>query len=171
MKLIVAVDRDWGIGYKGELLARVRADLQNFKKLTEGKTVILGSNTLSTFPGGKPLKNRTNLVLHPDISYKPEGARVMHSLTELLSYVQAHAQEDFTVVGGASVYRQLLPFCDVAYVTKFDANFPKDVWFENLDKDPAWMLVFRGEEQRSDGKTDTVDGMPFYFTEYRRIKR
>ena len=80
MKLVVAVDKEWGIGYRGDLLARVRADLQHFRALTEGKVVILGSNTLATFPGGRVLKNRTNLVLHPEESYRPEGAVVLHSL-------------------------------------------------------------------------------------------
>ena len=76
MKMIVAVDREWGIGNKGDLLARIRADLMNFRNETAGKTVVLGSNTLATFPGGRVLKNRTNLVLHPDPAYAPEGAIV-----------------------------------------------------------------------------------------------
>lgn len=75
MKLVVAVDSEWGIGYRGDLLARVRADLRRFRSLTEGKVVILGSNTLATFPGGRVLKNRVNLVLHPDADYRPEGRR------------------------------------------------------------------------------------------------
>ena len=83
MKLVVAVDQEWGIGNKGDLLARVRADLLHFKELTLGKTVILGSNTLATFPGGKPLKNRKNLVLNPSADYHVEGATVVHSLDEL----------------------------------------------------------------------------------------
>ncbi len=169
MKLIVAVDREWGIGNKGELLARVRADLRNFREVTKGKTVILGSNTLATFPGGKPLKDRVNVVLHPDADYRPEGAVVVHSLEELMVYTGNHPEEEFIVIGGASVYRQLLPYCDTAYVTKFDASFEKDVYFENLDDRPEWKQVFEGEIQISDANTDSIGGMPFRFTEYRRI--
>ena len=83
MNVIVAVDSEWGIGYKGDLLARVKEDLQNFARLTTGKTVILGSNTLATFPGGRVLKDRRNIVLNPDPEYAPEGAVVVHSLEEL----------------------------------------------------------------------------------------
>ena len=80
MKLIVAVDKEWGIGNKGDLLARIRADLLNFRDLTSGKVVILGSNTLATFPGGKALKNRTNIVLHPSQDYKFENTTDVHSI-------------------------------------------------------------------------------------------
>ena len=168
MELIVAVDSEWGIGYKGELLARVRDDLRNFKALTEGKTVILGSNTLATFPGGKPLKGRKNLVLHPSPDYTVEGAEVVHSLEELYAYVDAHPEQTFVVIGGASVYRQLLPRCTRAYVTKFERVFEKDVYFEDLDADPAWKQVFCGEVRYSNAETDTVGDMPYRYTVYER---
>ena len=108
MKLIVAVDKEWGIGYKGDLLARIRADLLNFRDLTAGKVVILGSNTLATFPGGKALKNRTNIVLHPSQDYKVENTTVVHSIEELLEEVKKYNTDDVFVIGGASVYRQML---------------------------------------------------------------
>ena len=88
MFLVVAVDKEWGIGYKGELLARVKADLGNFAKLTTGKTVILGSTTLATFPGGRVLKNRTNIVLSTRTEYHPEGAVMARSLDELLEKIK-----------------------------------------------------------------------------------
>lgn len=168
MKLIVAVDREWGIGYKGDLLARVRADLLHFRQLTTGKIVVLGSNTLSTFPGGKVLKNRTNLVLHPDKAYQPADAVVVHSLDELFATLQAYPTDEVFVIGGASVYRQLLPYCDTAYVTRFDRSLEKDVYFPNLDADGDWALTDVGEEQYSDPTTDTVSDLPFRFLEYRR---
>ena len=171
MKLVVAVDQEWGIGNKGDLLARVRADLLHFKELTLGKTVILGSNTLATFPGGKPLKNRKNLVLNPSADYHVEGATVVHSLDELFFYTEAHPEEDFFVIGGASVYRQLLPFCDVAYVTKFQKSFPKDVYFENLDESTDWVLAETGQLQTSNKETDLTDDLSFCFTVYKRISR
>lgn len=170
MKLIVAVDKEWGIGYKGDLLARVRADLMNFKELTVGKTVILGSNTLATFPGGKALKNRTNIVLHPSEEYHPENTTVVHSIDHLLEEIKKYNTDDVIVIGGASVYRQMLPYCDTAYVTKFDKSFEKDVFFPNLDEDENWKLVSVGEKQISDPEKDTEPNLEFYFTEYRRIK-
>ena len=110
MKLIVAVDREWGIGYRGELLARVRADLLHFQRLTTGKIVVLGSNTLSTFPGGRVLKNRTNLVLNPDVKYQPEGAVVVHNLDELFETLRAYPSDDVFVIGGALVVFALSKF-------------------------------------------------------------
>ena len=89
MNIIVAVDSEWRIGYKGGLLAGVKEDLQNFARLTTGKTVILGSNTLATFPGGRVLKDRRNIVLNPDPEYAPEGAVVVHSLEELFACLES----------------------------------------------------------------------------------
>lgn len=171
MKLIVAVDREWGIGYKGDLLARVRGDLRHFKELTAGKTVIYGSNTLLTFPGAKPLKNRKNIILHPDPAFAVEGALVVHSIPELLACVEAHKEEEYIVIGGASVYRQLLPYCSCAYVTKFDRSFDKDVYFEDLDKSPEWALLCCEAPQYSSAETDTVDGMPYRYTVYIRARK
>ena len=168
MKLIVAVDREWGIGYRGELLARVRADLLHFQRLTTGKIVVLGSNTLSTFPGGRVLKNRTNLVLNPDVKYQPEGAVVVHNLDELFETLRAYPSDDVFVIGGASVYRQLLPYCDTAYVTRFDRSFEKDACFPDLYADGSWVLTEVGDTQYSDPATDTVPDLPFRFTVYRR---
>ena len=168
MKLIVAVDKEWGIGYKGDLLARVRADLFNFRDLTSGKVVILGSNTLATFPGGRPLKNRTNIVLHPSQEYHPENTTVVHSIDELLEVVAKYDTNDVFVIGGASVYKKMLQYCDTAYVTKFDKSFEKDVFFPNLDAEADWELVAKGELQTSNPETDTEADLKFYFTEYRR---
>lgn len=169
MKLIVAVDKDWGIGYKGDLLARVKADLFNFRDLTTGKIVILGSNTLATFPGGRALKNRTNIVLHPSEEYRPENTTVVHSIDQLLEEVKKYDTDDVFVIGGASVYKQMIPYCNTAYVTKFDKSFEKDVYFPNLDEDEAWKQVSIGEKQISDPSTDTEGGLEFYFTKYERI--
>ena len=168
MKLIVAVDKEWGIGYKGDLLARIRADLLNFRDLTAGKVVILGSNTLATFPGGKALKNRTNIVLHSSQDYKVENTTVVHSIDELLEEVKKYNTDDVFVIGGASVYRQMLDYCDTAYVTKFDKSYDKDVYFPNLDEDKSWELVHTGDMQISDPEKDTEPNLQFYFTEYRR---
>ena len=169
MKLIVAVDKEWGIGYKGDLLARVRADLFNFRDLTSGKVVILGSNTLATFPGGKALKNRTNIVLHPSQEYQPENTTVVHSIDELLEEIKKYNTDDVFVIGGASVYKQMLPYCNTAYITKFDKSYEKDVYFPTLDEDKEWSLVNTGEVQTSNAETDTEADLKFYFTEYKRV--
>ena len=170
MKMIVAVDREWGIGNKGDLLARVREDLFFFRDKTKGKTVVLGSNTLATFPGGKVLKNRVNIVLHPSPDYAPEGAIVAHSLDELFEILKEYDNDDVFIIGGASVYRQMLPFCDTAYVTKFDKSYEKDVYIPNLDESDEWELTEISEPHVSNPETDTEDGLSFNFCTYKRIK-
>lgn len=169
MNLVVAVDNEWGIGYKGDLLARVRGDLLNFAKLTTGKTVVLGSNTLATFPGGRVLKNRTNIVLHPDKDYAPAGAIVVHSLGELFDELKKYNTEDVFIIGGASVYRQLLPYCDTAFVTKFVKTYEKDASIPDLDKEPLWRLEWQSEMFESCGETDTEADLKYYFTKYVKI--
>ena len=175
MNIIVAVDSEWGIGYKGDLLARVKEDLQNFARLTTGKTVILGSNTLTTFPGGRVLKDRRNIVLNPDPEYAPTGAVVVHSLEELFAKLEelkrdGLCSEDIFVIGGASVYRQLLPYCDRAYITEFRRSFDKDVWFPNLDELPEWHLIVTSELHT--GKYRGAGGVEgeisFVFKEYKK---
>lgn len=168
MKLVVAVDEGWGIGYNGELLAYVRADLRNFAKLTTGHTVVLGSKTLATFPGGRPLKNRTNVILSRRPDYAPEGALVVHSERELLELIKTLPEDDVFVIGGASVYELLLPYCDTAYVTKFKKTYIADAFFANLDADSAWECISVGEEQISDAETDSESDLCFCFCEYRR---
>lgn len=168
MNLVVAVDREWGIGYQGKLLVTVKEDLAHFRKLTLGKTVVYGSATLKTFPNGKVLKGRKNVVLSQNPNFSPEGAIVLRSLEELLDYEISHPEEEIAVIGGASVYRQLLPYCETAYVTRFDASFTKDAYFPNLDENPEWQCVYVSETYYSNAVTDTVDGVPYCFTEYIR---
>lgn len=168
MNLIVAVDSNWGIGCRGALLARVRADMKNFSALTVGKTVVLGSKTLATFPSGKPLKNRTNIILSRREDFRPEGAVVVRSEAELLCEAERYSSSDIYVIGGASIYTLLLPHCDRAYITKFEKAFPADAYFPNLDLLFEWECVKAGDTQISCGETDSEDGMKFRFCEYRR---
>ena len=149
MNLVVAVDKNWGIGYRGNLLVRIREDLNNFAALTTGKTVVLGSNTLATFPRGAVLKNRTNIVLNPSPDYHPEGAIVAHSIDELHKILEDFDTDSVWVIGGMSIYRQLLPCCNRAYVTVIDADFVKDAYFPDLDEMPEWKRVFTGEVRES----------------------
>ena len=147
MNLIVAVDRNWAIGKDGDQMIYLSEDLKRFKALTLGHPVILGRKTLATFPGGRPLKGRRNLILSTNPSYSVENAEVLPSVEALLEI----APQDAFVIGGESVYRALLPHCSTAYVTKIDAAFPADRYFPNLDEDPAWELKQQSEELEQDG--------------------
>ena len=137
MNVIVAVDANWAIGLEGDQLCYIPADLKRFQKLTTGHPVLLGRKTLATFPGGRPLKNRRNLILSTNPDFAPEGAEVFRSLEEAL----AACPEDTFVIGGESVYTAALDKCDVAYVTKIEKAFEADRYFPDLDADPAWEIV------------------------------
>jgi len=147
VKLIVAVDRNWALGKDGDQLVYLKEDLKRFRSLTLGKCVILGRNTLLALPGGKPLPGRESIVLSRDPGFAAEGAKICHSVDEVL----AAAPEDGVVIGGAQVYRALLPFCDTAYITKIDDEFPADCWLPDLDKLPEWRAVERSEPMEEDG--------------------
>ena len=144
MKLIVAVDKNWAIGYKGDLLIRISSDLKRFKEITTGNAVIMGYNTLLSLPGGRPLKNRMNIVLYPtDIEI--EGATVVHGIDEAVDLASEIKDRDVFVIGGASVYNQLLPYCDTAYITKIDREFEADVFIPNLDELDEWYIADESE--------------------------
>ena len=146
MQAIVCVSKNWGIGCDGQLLFHISADQKRFRALTEGRTVVLGSRTLKTFPGGKPLKNRRNIVLtHSEAPV--EGAELAHSIEEAL----ALAGPDAVVIGGASVYLPLLPYCDRVLVTKVDAQPPADSFFPNLDTHPGWRAASESESMEENG--------------------
>ena len=168
MNLIVAVDDNWAIGNRGELLAHVRMDLRNFAKLTTGKTVVYGSKTLATFPGGKVLKNRNNIIMSTRRDFAPEGAVVCDSVESLLETLKAYNSDEVFVIGGASIYKQLLPYCDTAYVTKFCKSYEFDAQIPNLDEDKSWSLVYRSCEWMSDETLGDEPGLAFFFTKYRR---
>lgn len=159
MNLIVAVDQNWAIGRDGDQLCYLKEDLKRFKELTYNHTVILGRKTLAAFPGGRPLKGRENLILSRNPDFAAEGGQVFHDLDSLL----AAAPADSFVIGGASVYKTLLPYCDTAYVTKIDHSFPADTFFPNLDTDPAWEVV------REEPPLEQ-EGLRYRYVTYRRIK-
>ncbi len=137
MNVIVEVDENWGIGKDNDQQVYIPQDLQRFKELTMGKPILLGRKTMATFPGGKPLKNRRNIILSTREGYAVEGAQVVKTVEEAL----AAATADTFVVGGASVYEQMLPYCTRAYVTKVHAALPADCHFPNLDADPHWRVT------------------------------
>ncbi len=148
MTIIVAADKNWAIGNKNELLVRIKEDLKNFKELTTGHTVILGRKTLATFPGGLPLKNRRNIIMSRDKDYTVDGADVAHSVEELLDIVKGLDDEIF-VIGGGTVYDQLLPYCDKAIVTRIGGEYEADTYFHDLDEDEEWEIADSSEVQTS----------------------
>ena len=147
MNLIVAVYDDWGIGCCGTQPVALSVDRKFFRETTKGAMVIVGRKTLADFPGGKPLPKRVNVVLsRGDVDM--EGITVCHSPEEAAEL--AKTAENAFVIGGGSVYRQMLPLCDTAYVTKVHTTIPCDTWFPNLDEDPDWTLaevLLSGEEE------------------------
>ena len=147
MNLVVAVDENWAIGNKNQLLVRIPNDHKMFRELTTGKVVVLGRKTLETFPQGQPLKNRTNIILSTDPNYQVKDAIVVHSIEELLETLKNYDDEDIYIIGGDSVYKQMLPYCNVAHVTKIDHAYEADRYFPNLDKDPEWVITADSDEQ------------------------
>lgn len=139
LKAIVAVCDDWGIGRAGEMVVANKADMCHFVRCTKGHPVIMGRRTLESFPGGRPLKERRNIVLTRDASFCRPGVEVAHSLPEALALVEG--EPEAWVIGGAEVYRQLLDACSAAIVTKNHCIRPSDVFFPDLDADPAWTLI------------------------------
>lgn len=163
MNLIVAVDENWAIGNKNELLVSIPADHKFFRQETTGKVVVLGRKTLETFPQGLPLKNRINIIMSTNKDYRVKDAVVVHDLEELLSRIEKYDTKDVYVVGGESVYRLLLPYCDTAHVTKIDHAYEADAYFPDLDAMPEWKITADSEEQ-------TYFDITYHFLKYERIK-
>ncbi|NLI92334.1 MAG: dihydrofolate reductase [Peptococcaceae bacterium] len=143
MKAIVAVDQQWGIGYKGELLQRIPEDMKFFKQTTINKVVIMGRGTYDSLPGKEPLKDRINIVLSKSLS--DERVIVCRSLDEILTEMKKYNTDDLFVIGGESVFRLLLPYCTEAYVTKIYKTYPADKYFENMDENKEWTLTSEEE--------------------------
>ena len=163
MNLIVAVDSNWGIGLKNKLLVQIPNDMKFFRQETTGRIIVMGRKTLESFPQGQPLAKRVNIVLTSDKNYEVKGADIVHSMEELMEELKKYNSEDVYVIGGESIYRQLLPFCDVAHVTKIDHSYEADTYFPNLDVNPEWKITAESEEQ-------TYFDIAYTFTKYKRIK-
>lgn len=161
MNLIVNVDSNWAIGYRGKLLVSIPEDMKFFRSETTGKVVVLGRKTLDTFPGGLPLKNRTNIILTRNPNYQVKGAIICHSVEEVLEELKKYNSEDVYIIGGDSIYKEFLPYCDVAHVTRTDHVYDADAWFPNLEEDPAWVLTGESEEK-------TYFDLEFRFCRYER---
>ncbi len=163
MNLIVAVDENWAIGYQNKLLVSIPEDMKFFRTTTTGKVVVMGRKTLESFPNGLPLKNRTNIVLTRNPDYRVKDALVCTSVEEVLEILKQYDTEDVYVIGGDTIYRQLLPYCDVAHVTRIDHAYTADAWFPNLEEDPEWELTGESDEK-------TYFDLEFTFCRYERKK-
>lgn len=162
---IVAVCDDWGIGRAGDMIVANRADMRHFVQTTSGHTVIMGRKTLESFPGGRPLKNRRNIVLTRDMSFRRDGAEIVHTIPDALAAIAD--DEEAWVIGGAEVYRQLLPYCTRAVVTKDHCVRSADTFFPNLDELAAWRVATATDQlEIAPGEGD--EGVSYSFVTYVR---
>ena len=164
MKAILAADRNWAIGNKGKLLVSIPADMRFFRETTSGNVVIMGRKTLESMPMGRPLKNRTNIILTRNRDLTVPGARVAHDTDELSKILEDRRDKECFVIGGEQIYRLLLPWCDTVYVTKIDYAYEADTYFPDLDREPQWELAEESAEQ-------TYFELTYTFRTYRRIGR
>jgi dihydrofolate reductase len=162
MNLIAAVDNNWAIGYKNSLLVKIPNDQKQFGEMTEGKVIVMGRKTLETFPQKQPLKNRVNIILTRDKGFTQKDAVVLHSIDELMEELKKYKDDDVYVIGGESIYEQLMPYCNTAHITKIDYEYQADAYLQNLDKSNDWRLVAESDEQ-------TYFNLEYYFLKYEKV--
>lgn len=160
-KAILSASENWGIGKGGDLLFHLKTDMKFFRTTTEENVVIMGRKTLDSFPGGRPLKNRVNIVLTRDKSFEREGAVVVHTPEEALSEAEKYGKEIY-IIGGAEIYKLFLDKCSACLVTKVEACPEADAFFPNLDELPEWKMTEHGEEIEE-------NGVRFCFAKYERV--
>ena len=161
MNLIVAVDKNWGIGKDNNLLVHLKGDMKYFREQTLGKVVVMGRSTLESFPEGKPLKDRTNIVITHRNDFKKDGVIVVHNMDELAEEINKYNPEDVMVIGGASVYNELMTSCDRLLITKIDKEFDADTFIKNVDELHQFKVLKKSEVQEE-------NGIKFQFVEYIR---
>lgn len=149
MKLIAAVSENWGIGKRGGLLFSLPTDMRFFRATTTGAAVIMGRKTLESFPGGKPLKNRVNIVLTRDKGFECEGAVICRTKEEALQ--KAAEYENVFVIGGAEIYAMFESECTEAYLTKVREKADADKFLKNFDADESWNLIEESEVIEENG--------------------
>ncbi len=162
MNLIASADKNWAIGKDNKLLVRVPEDMKFFRRMTTGKVVVMGRRTLESFPNQAPLPNRVNIVLTRDRAYRKEGVVLVHDREELEEELKKYPDGDIFVIGGESIYRQLLDDCDTAYITRWDFAYDADAHLPNLDEREDWKLVEKGEER-------TCFDLIYSFDRYERV--
>ena len=130
MRAIVCADKNWGIGYKNRLLVSIPSDMKFFRETTTGKVIVMGRKTLESFPNGMPLKNRINIVLTRDRNYEAKGAVIVHDEEELMNELGKYDTEQIYIIGGESVYKMMLSYCDKIYVTKMTQESEEQTCFD-----------------------------------------
>lgn len=163
MIMIVAADEKWGIGKNGDLLTPLPEDMKFFREKTRDSVVILGRKNLESFPDGKPLKNRVNIVISRQENIPVEGIVKVSSVEEAAEEAKKYEGKNVFVIGGGTIYRQMLKYCDTAYITKIEKIFDDaDTFIDNLDELDEWEIV-----EKSDIKE--YNGTKFSFVTYKRI--
>ncbi len=163
MKFIAAVDENWGIGYKNNLLISIPEDMKFFRETTKNSVVIMGRKTLESFPGGNPLKNRVNIVLTSDLEYKKNDAIIANSIDDVLKYISEYPDKDIYVIGGGKIYKTFLPYCNEGYITKIYHAFDADTFFPDLDASIEWEIT-------DESDINEYEGMSYAFITYKRTK-
>lgn len=161
MKIIAAVDKNWGIGYQNKLLISIPEDMKFFRTMTTGKVVVMGKKTLQSFPNGLPLTDRINIVLTTDMKFKAKGAIIVHSMEDALKEIAKYKSDYVFIIGGESIYRQFLDYADTALITYIDYKYMADKHFPNLEEHSDWMMESEGEEQ-------TYFNVEYYYRTYKR---
>jgi len=157
--LIASTDRNWGLGRDNQLLVRIPEDLKRFAEFTKGNVIVVGRKTLETFKDKKPLPDRINIVLTRDKGYTCEGAVIVHSTEEMFDAIKEFDKKVY-VCGGETIYRQLLPYCNLALITQIDKEYDADTYLVNLDDKCDWKRTVTGEWQES------RVGVRFRYVEY-----
>ena len=160
---IAAVSEDWGIGKDGDLLFNIPEDKKHFRRTTLNHKVIMGRKTLESLPGGKPFKDRENIVLSRNSGLSIEGAKVCHSTEEVLTLLESLSDEEIFVAGGGEIYKAMLPYCQKAIITKISGAPPADTFFPNLDESPEWTLSEESDEQE-------YESLKYRFCTYKKEK-
>lgn len=163
MKLIAAVDKNWGIGRANQLLVNIPSDKRYFKQLTEKNVVIMGRKTYESLPGKRALENRVNILLSTTLKEQPKGFVLVRTLEELLSLLPNYEGKEIFVTGGQMIYETLLPYCEEAYITKIDYAYHADRFCPNLDQKEGWILTGVTEEE-------TYYDLEYYFCKYKNEK-
>lgn len=161
MNLIVAADRNWGIGKDGGLLAHLPSDMKYFREHTEGKAVVMGRKTLESLPGAKGLPNRVNYVLTSNPDFKAARCVAVHSEDELWDAISRYDSGDVFLIGGASLYNWFYSMCDRLYVTKIDAELDADTFIVNFDEEPDFEII-------SESAPVTENGITYRFVVYEK---
>jgi len=151
MIMIAAVNNNWAIGENNDLLYHISRDMKFFREKTKENVIIIGRKTLESFPNGKPLKNRINIVMTHDEGFSCDDTIIVHDLGELFDAVSIFEGLEVYVCGGAEIYKLLEPYCDTAYITKIDDDRKAQKYMPNLDEASGWVLAEKSEEYNEDG--------------------